>query len=302
MRVQRFCFLALPVLLAGLAVGRGLAQPARGTSQDKAAIASNAEAFIEAFQKGDAKAVAAFWAADGDYTNPSGRHLKGREAIAKAFQAFFAENKGLKVRIESDSLRFVTPEVAIEDGTNFVFQPRGGPPSRARYVIVHVKKDGKWLLSSVRETPFVPPSNHEHLRGLEWAIGNWSTESDQGETETLAVSWTDNQNFVIATFEATVKDASVGRATHWIGWDPQTKRIRSWIFDESGGFGEGSWTRDGGKWVIKTKSVLQDGKNATATFLLGRVNANTLTLQSRDRTVDGKALPDTREFKLKRVK
>jgi uncharacterized protein (TIGR02246 family) len=285
----------------GVAAGPGLAQQVKGDPKDMAALAKNAEAFIEAFHMGDAKALAAMWTPEGDYTGVTGRHFQGREAIEKAFQAFFADNKGLKVRIESDSLRFVTPEVAIEDGTTFVISPDGSPPSRARYTIVHLKKDGKWFLSSVRDAPYTPAGNYEHLRGLEWAVGNWSAE-DKGAAEHLSLSWTDNQNFLVGTFAATVKGVEVGKATHWIGWDPQAKRIRSWIFDAAGGFGEGAWTRDGDKWAIKTKSVLQDGKNATATFLLGRVDADTLTLRARDRTVDGKAVPDTKEFKLKRVK
>lgn len=154
----------------------------------------------------------------------------------------------------------------------------------------------------MRDAPFSPPSNYEHLRGLEWALGDWSAESDKGDAEHLSLSWTDNQNFLIGTFAATVKGVSVGRATHWIGWDPQAKRIRSWIFDAAGGFGEGGWSRDRDKWVIKTTSVHQDGKNATATFYLGRVDADTLTLQAKDRTVDGKPIPDTKEFKLKRAR
>jgi uncharacterized protein (TIGR02246 family) len=302
MRTRALRFLALPALAFALAAPPAPAGQPTGDPKDRDAIAKNAEAFTEAFLRGDAKAVADLWTPDGDYTTQTGRRLKGREAIEKALRAFFSENKGLKVRIESDSLRFVTPEVAVEDGTTFVLPPDGSPPSRARYTIVHVKKDGQWFLSSVRDAPFAPPGNHERLRGLEWAVGDWSAESDKGDARHLSVSWTDNQNFLIGSFAATVKGVSVGRATHWIGWDPQAKRIRSWIFDAAGGFGEGSWTRDGDGWVIKTRSVLQDGKNATATFFLRRVDADTLTLQARDRTVDGKPAPDTPEFKLKRVK
>lgn len=301
MKTQRFWFMLLLAATAGVVAGPGVGQQSKGDATDKEAIAQNAEAFIEAFHKGDANALAAFWTPDGDYTDKSGRHLKGREVIEKAFQNLFSENKGLSLRIESHSLRFVTPEVAIEDGTSFVLHPEGAPPSRARYTIVHVKKDGKWLLSSVRDAPYVPPSNHEHLRGLEWAIGDWSAENDKGDAEHLSLSWTENQNFIVGTFAATAKGVSVGQATHWIGWDPQAKRIRSWIFDASGGFGEGAWSRDGDRWVVKTKSVHHDGKNAAATFRIGRIDADTLSLQATERTVDGKAVPDTKEFKLKRV-
>lgn len=301
MRTRRFWFMLLLAATAGVIAGPGVGQQSKGDATDKEAIAQNAEAFIEAFHKGDAKALAGFWTPEGDYTDQTGRHLKGREAIEKAFRSFFAENKGLMIRIESHSLRFVTAEVAIEDGTSSVAHSEGSPPSRVRYTSVHIKKDGKWLLSSVRDAPYVPPSNHEHLRGLEWAIGEWSAENDKGEAEHLTLSWTENQNFIVGTFAAAAKGISVGQATHWIGWDPQAKHIRSWIFDASGGFGEGAWTKDRDKWIVKTKSVHQDGKNAAATFHIERIDAETLSLQATERTVDGKAVPDTKEFKLKRV-
>jgi uncharacterized protein (TIGR02246 family) len=318
MKTRFLVMLALPALAFGLiaaaasagrptgaqapkATSGPAAQPA-GDAADKTALQKNAEAFIEAFHSGDAKSVAAFWATDGEYTDLSGRRLKGRDDIEKALHGFLMENKGLKVRIESESLRFLTPDVAVEEGISFTLRPDGSPPSRARFANVHVKKDGKWLLGSVTNTPYVPPSNHEHLRGLEWAIGNWSGEGEKGEAEHLQISWTDNQNFIVASFAATVNGVSVGRATHWIGWDPQAKRVRSWIFDATGGFGEGAWTKEGEKWVIKTTSVLQDGKKATATIALASAGAETLTLQASERTVDGAAVPDRKEIKLKRTK
>jgi uncharacterized protein (TIGR02246 family) len=284
-------------------VGAPEAGAPAGQEAAKSAIQKQAEAFVEAFHRGDARAVAACWAPDGDYTDPTGRHLKGREAIQKAFEDFFVENKGLKVRIDSLSLRFVTPDVAVEDGTTEVYPADGGPPSRARYSNLHVRKDGRWLLGSVRESALELPGNYEHLRGLEWAVGDWASDSDKGQAERVALAWSDNQNFLVGSFTTTFKNVPVVSATQWIGWDPLAKRVRSWVFDASGAFGEGSWTTaDGNKWVIRTSSVLQSGKRATATFILARVDDDTLTLQSRDRTVDGEPLPDTREVRMKRVK
>src|SRR5262245_45312140 len=62
--------------------------------KEEEALVKQAEAFVAAFHKGDAKAVAAFWMPDGDYTDQTGKQMKGRAAIEKAFKAFFAENKG----------------------------------------------------------------------------------------------------------------------------------------------------------------------------------------------------------------
>jgi hypothetical protein len=157
-------------------------------------------------------------------------------------------------------------------------------------------------LSSVQDAPFVPPSNREHLRGMEWAIGEWAGEVAKGEAERLTLTWAENENFIIANFSRTLADMAIASATQWIAWDPLTKQVRSWIFDAAGGFGEGAWTQDGNKWVIKTHSVLQDGKKAAATYIVTHFDADTLGLQAKDRSVEGKAIPDTPQVKLKRVK
>jgi uncharacterized protein (TIGR02246 family) len=287
------------VLLVG---PRMSADDAKGNAAAEAAIQKQAEAFVEAFHKGDAKAVAACWAPDGDFIDRTGRHVKGREAIEKAFADLFAEDKDLKLRIEGLSLRFVSPDVAIEDGITEAFPANGAPPIKGRYSNVHVKKDGQWLLSAVRMAPFTPPSNYEHLQGLDWAIGDWAGEAEEGGVERLSLAWSDDQNFITATFSTTVKNVPVGSATQRIGWDPEAKGIRSWIFDASGGFGEGSWTLDGKKWVVKGTLVLQDGKKVAATYVLAPVDADTISLQAKDRREDGKPVPDTKEVKLKRVK
>ena len=68
--------------------------------------------------------------ADGDYIDDTGRVFKGREAIEKSFAEMFTSNKGVKLRIEVESLRFPTADTAIEDGTTAVIPPDGSAPTR----------------------------------------------------------------------------------------------------------------------------------------------------------------------------
>jgi uncharacterized protein (TIGR02246 family) len=288
---------AVPLLLAG---GAGVAQKDKQKEGD--AIFERAKEFAAAFDKGDAKAIAAFWTADGDYTDHSGKHLKGRAEIAKAFAGLFAENKGAKLRIDSEKLRFVTDDVAIEDGVTEVIPPDGGPPSRARYTIVHVKKDGNWYLSSVRDAAYSPPTNYEHLRGLEGLVGEWDGEAGKGETARVSFAWAHGQNFLVAQFTTSFKNVNVGGGTQWIGYDPLAKKIRSWTFETSGGFGEGSWSHDGKTWTVKSSVVLRDGVKASATNVLTVIDADTITLSAKDRKLDGKDVPDLKEVQLKRRK
>jgi uncharacterized protein (TIGR02246 family) len=301
MRNRMFPLLAV-LALASFNARPGMAEDVLDKAKEEAALLKNAAAFVEAFHKGDAKKIAAFWTADGDYTDETGKLFKGREAIEKLFNGFFAENKGLKLRIDIASLKFVTPDVAIEDGMTSVITPDGGPPSRARYTIVHVKKEGKWLLSSVRDAPYTAPTNHDQLSGLEWLIGDWASDTDKGEVARVAFSWTESQNFIVSSFTTTFKDISIGGGTQWIGWDPLAKKVRSWTFETNGGFGEGTWTQDGDKWVSKSTGVLRDGKKLTATNILTRIDADNMSWQATNRTEDGKALPDIKPIKMKRVK
>jgi uncharacterized protein (TIGR02246 family) len=277
--------------------------PARAAESDpqEAAITKTAEAFVDAFQRGDAKAIASFWTPDGDYVDPSGRVLSGRPAIEKDFADLFAENKGLKLRIEVASLKFPTPDTAVEDGITAVLAPDGTAPSRARYSNFLVKKDGQWLLASVREANYVAPSNYQNLRELEWVIGEWVDESPGSELARVSFAWAPDQNFIVSTRTVETKEGVLDRGTQWIGWDPVSKQIRSWNFEADGGFGEGAWSKDGDKWIIKTTSVLADGSKVIATNVVSPLTADSISLQSKDQTVDGKALPDTNETKMKRA-
>jgi uncharacterized protein (TIGR02246 family) len=302
MKARLLWLLAISGVAVGFAASRAPADQSSGNAEDKAAIQKNAAAFVEAFHRGDAKAIAVLWTTDGEYTDQTGRHMKGRENLEKAFEGFLAENKGLKVRIESESIRFITPDVAIEKGVSEVLSPDGSPPSRARYTNVHVKKDGQWFLSSVEDAAYTPPSNIEHMRDLSWALGDWMSDPSKPQAEHLSVTWADTHNFIIAKHTTSARGVAVAGATQWIGWDPLAKNFHSWMFDAAGGYGEGTWGKEGDKWLLKKTAVLQDGKKEAMTIVIGQVDPETITLQLKDHTLDGQSIADTPELKLTRVK
>src|SRR5439155_16010443 len=100
-------------------------------------------------------------------------------------------------------------------------------PHRAAPVTTNVliKKDGHWLLSSVREAAYSEPSNYEHLEELEWAIGEWGDEQSNGPVGRVSFEWAPGQNFIVATRGVEFKDDTLDNGTEWIGWDPVTKQI-----------------------------------------------------------------------------
>ena len=85
-----------------------------------------------------------------------------------------------------------------------------------------------------------------------------------------------------------------------IGWDPRTHRIRSWMFDSDGSFGESVWARDENRWIVKHTGTLADGSDASVTHIVTPVDADTVTVQSKDHVVNGEKQPDLPEVKLTR--
>jgi uncharacterized protein (TIGR02246 family) len=264
-------------------------------------IKARSTAFIAAFDNGDAKALAAFWAPNGDYMDELGHHYKGRKQIADSFRKLFADGKGLKMRVHRTSLRLVRPDLAIGDGYYEVVPPNGAPPTSTRYTTVQVKQDGKWYFESVREAIATPPSRDDKLEALGWLIGDWGDEAKSGEVAHISFEWAENNNFIVASFTTTLKDVPVAGATQWIGYDAAAKKARSWSFDSSGGITEAVWTSRGNKLVSHSTTTLRDGKKVTATNIVTRVDDDHITWQSTKRSLAGKELPDTEVVKLMRL-
>jgi uncharacterized protein (TIGR02246 family) len=258
-------------------------------------------AFIAAFNRGDAKAVAAFWTEDATYVDQVGHEYKGRPAIEKLYEEVFAARKGAKLAIHVTDTKMVSPEVVLNDGLTEVTPADGGPGTTAAFTAVLVKKDGEWYLQSVHDSVASPPSNGDHLEDLEWLIGEWAGESEKGESGNATFSWADNENFIVSEFATTLNGSAVYGGTQWIGWDAIDKQIRSWSFYSGGGFGQAVWTKDGDKWLIKTTARTADGQKVSATNVVTKADNDHMTWQMTKLTVDGKSLPDPKPVKMKRV-
>jgi uncharacterized protein (TIGR02246 family) len=261
---------------------------------DAAAIIQAIDSYVEAYNRGDARAVADHWSETGEWVSPSGRKVAGRAAIRAEMETMFDEQPGVTLSVDRPSLRFLAAGVAVEEGTVHVVRPNEDE-SDSTYVAIHVKRGGRWKLDSVRETslPDAEPASAD-LGQLEWLVGRWSDQSPDSVVEANVV-WTRNKKFLNWTFKLSVPGMDDLEGTQVIGWDPAAGTIRSWMFDSDGGFGGGTWTRGGNQWIVKFSQVLPDGRAASATNIYTRVNDDTYTWQSTNRAVDGQSLPDIEE-------
>jgi uncharacterized protein (TIGR02246 family) len=301
MLASLFLILTVALTLAGVrgllpdrAGGSGVAQAADGDASAEAALRKAGQGYVEAYNKGDLDALLAFWAADGDYVDAQGQAHKGQAALRALYKTNLEHFKGWKLTGRIVGLRFLKPDVALEDGILELAGP-GGPPHVGRYAAVWIKKDDRWVISSARDVGGEPageaPASAERLKELQWLVGEW-THADEPGKITLACRWAPNKSFLIQEFQAQVKDAEPLTVTQWVGWDPVEGKIHSWFFDSHGGYGQSLWTRSGNTWKAEGDGVTPDGRIGSSVNNLKFVDDQSFHWHLTDRQLDGHPMPD----------
>jgi uncharacterized protein (TIGR02246 family) len=275
-------------------------QESNDLAANEAAIRKMVASYVETFNRHDAKALADYWSPDAVYLNrTTGEEVVGRSAIAEQFATLLKEQPELKVEVSVESIQFVSPNVAVERGTTKFIAPNAAP-EEIEYTAVDVKRDGKWLLDRVTDNAKESaPSHYEQLQALEWMVGQWESDTDDAEVE-VDCNWTKNQNFLTRAFKISIDGDTTASGMQIIGWDPAAKAIRSWTFDANGTFADATWEQKGGRWFIRNRGTLPDGRTATMINVMKQVDANSFTWQTIERTAGNELLPNIDEIQIVR--
>ncbi len=264
------------------------------------AIRQSAKDFTDAYDRGDADSLAAQWTKDGEYSIGNDT-VKGREAIAKLYAAFFKAHPGSKMTVKIGSIRVLAPTVALEEGMAAVSGSKHGPPSSSGYSAIHVKQDGKWLMVSVRDSESPIVEVEKGLKEIEWMVGEWNAVSSEAKIN-LNCQWIANKNFLRLEISVKGDTGMIPGGVQIIGRNPQTGEIVSWFFSANGGFGTGVWQRDDKRWYIQTEGVAADGTPTTATNIIYKADDNVVSWQSTRRFLGDAPLADVKEMVIERVK
>jgi uncharacterized protein (TIGR02246 family) len=116
------------------------------------AVEKLAEQYQVAFNKGDAKALAALYTADALRIPVDGTLLTGRSAIEASYVKNLAGPfKGTTLKLMPGKTQSLTSDVALIQGTYEV--TGGSAPVRGRYLNTAVRQEGQWRLASVVTVP-----------------------------------------------------------------------------------------------------------------------------------------------------
>lgn len=144
------------ILLFAFLIAPWFSQPGP-VGNDETAIRAVVAKYVDARERIDPKAVEPLFTEDADQLVSSGEWRKGRAAVVKGTMASSA-NTGGKRTITVESVRFVTPDVAIADG-RYELTGLAGGATRSMWTTIILKRSGKeWRITAIRNMLPVAPA------------------------------------------------------------------------------------------------------------------------------------------------
>ena len=256
------------------------------------ALAANAQKYVDAHNEGNPQAIAKLFIPEGEIILSSGEIVSGRGEIEQYYTDLFSGEKHPRAALEAGSVRFITPKLAIEDGTLHVTRPTGEVISH-HYTSTQVQQDdGTWLSASIRdEIDDVVPAS-DKLLPLEWLIGNWMIEKN-GLRTSLTYKWSDDGPFIDGRAVTEMAGEENTSSTYRIGWDNNRDNFVSWAFDSFGGHIVTQWTKNQNGWLLRSSGVTADGEvNHSTQTIEPDPSLQHYTWTTRDQTIAGNSLPD----------
>jgi uncharacterized protein (TIGR02246 family) len=142
MRAQ-FAILCCVVLFSSLSVQNS------ARSNDEAAIREVVSKYVDARERIDPKAVEELFTSDADQLVSSGEWRKGREAVVRGTMAS-SNSTGGKRSITVESIRLLSPDVALADG-RYELTGLAGGATRSMWTTLVLKRTGKsWRITAIR--------------------------------------------------------------------------------------------------------------------------------------------------------
>lgn len=280
-------------LLAALLAWPAAAQQDPAAAPEAAAVRAAADAYVEARSRGDREALLAAWTPEGDYIDAAGHKFRARDLIASEFSQGDEIPRSVSA-VSVDSIRLITPQVAIQDGTTSHVGRGGEPLVTGRFTAVWVQADGRWLLHSLRESILPASARNTRLDELRWCLGVFAGQLDNGSDAIATASLSPDGNFILREVVVRHPDDTRHTVSQRIGWDPLSQAFKSWTFEGDGGYGEGSWKQQAGCWIVVTEGVTSDGRRTSGMSIYSQITEQGFILEFVGTMVEGAVQPDAK--------
>jgi len=147
----------LACLAAVILIGSFFAAAPTGAANDEAAIREIVQKYMEARERHDPRALEALFTSDADQHVSAGAWCKGRSDVGQETLAS-SQNMAGKRTITMESVRFLSPDVAIADGCYEITGLPNGQTRKMWTTFVLTRISGGWCISAIRDMLPAPPS------------------------------------------------------------------------------------------------------------------------------------------------
>jgi uncharacterized protein (TIGR02246 family) len=132
------------------------AQSVSTGDSDSAAIRKVVARYVDAREHMDPAAIRSLFTAEADQLVSSGEWRKGRDAVVRGTMGTSRRTGGTR-SIKVESVRLLSPEVAIADGHYDLSGLAGGTSRHMWTTLILVKSSGEWHIAAIRNMLPAPP-------------------------------------------------------------------------------------------------------------------------------------------------
>lgn len=256
-----------------------------------AALAAAGEAYASAFNERRFDDLARQWTADAELVEGGGR-IAGREAILESLRRWAEANPAARIAIRLDGVKPLGGTLARVRGTIEFTEKPGVKPVETRFESLRVLEEGVWRIAE----SVVEPSQVEALDALDWMVGNWKgTLPGAGGTVEATYQRVAGGHLILGGIRTRAADGEELDVVELIHPDKATGSVRSWVFDSTGARAEGVVETDGTAFNRRYVGTTADGASGSVARwvqVLVPTGPRTCTMQSIERSLDGRSLPD----------
>jgi hypothetical protein len=206
------------------------------------------------------------------------------------------------LKIDVTDMQPLGEGVARVQGTLTFTKQAGAEPVVSRFDTLRVLENGMWRIAESR----VVPGPRAALADLAWMIGTWqSTDAKTGSTIDATYEKSLDGHALVGRIKVKRKDGSTVDSLDVIHTDRLTGRVRSWNFDSTGARAEGVFSSDGTSFerrLVGTPADPSLGSRAEWVQVVTPLGRDMLLWHSIERTIDGRAEPDTEPVHLRRIR
>jgi len=125
--------------------------------RDEASVRDVVARYVAAREHSDEKAIAALFTADADQLVSSGEWRKGRAEVVRGTLASSQATGGTR-SITVESVRFLSPDVALADGRYEIAGTNAGQTRKMWTAILVIRTPEGWRISAIRNMLPAPPA------------------------------------------------------------------------------------------------------------------------------------------------